>query len=57
MRYRDKNVQNQTKSLWSFANHNRDLFLNPFYRGDVRRTQISGKMCYCFQNGVETFNI
>ena len=41
---REKDVQSQTKSLWSFANHNRDLFLNPSYRGDVKRTQFSGKI-------------
>ena len=36
-------MQNQTKSLWSFANHNRDLFLNPLYHGDVRSNDLSGK--------------
>ena len=41
--YREKDVQNQTKSLWSFANHNRDLFLNPLYHGDVRSNDFSGK--------------
>ena len=41
--FREKDVQGLTKSLWSFANHNRDLFLNPSYRGDVKRTQLTGK--------------
>ena len=44
MLFREKEVQSHTKSLWSFANHNRDLFLNPSYRGDVKRTQISGNI-------------
>ena len=41
---REKDVQKVTKSLWSFANHNGDLFLNPSYHGDVRSTQFAGKL-------------